>query len=144
MCIFKQENSDKVIVGRFIQFSYLEGTKKERQYSSLYVDMSKDSCKSIGVFANWFKEAIDDANGKVNFLPSDDVFTVGYLSMENYVSTIGQNVLETCSSDDSVSFSISQSVLNDICSEDWFICQPRLRELLREHRKKLSKMSKMS
>ena len=28
--------------------------------------------------------------------------------------------------------------------EDWFICQPRLKELLREHRKKLSKMSKMS
>ena len=28
--------------------------------------------------------------------------------------------------------------------QDWFICQPRLKELLREHRKKLSKMSKMS
>ena len=56
MCVFKRIDCEKVIIGRVIQFSYLDGGKRERQYSSSYVDMSLESHKNIGVFANWFKK----------------------------------------------------------------------------------------
>ena len=44
LCIFKRiDDNDKVLIGRIVQFSYLEGSKKERQFSSSYVDMSRKS-----------------------------------------------------------------------------------------------------
>ena len=49
------KNVEKCLLGRIIQFSYLTGAKKERQYSSNFVDLSKESYKSIGVYANWFQ-----------------------------------------------------------------------------------------
>ena len=55
LCVFKRLGEKKYIVGRVIQFSYLLETKRERQYSGNYVDLSKDSYKTIGVFANWYK-----------------------------------------------------------------------------------------
>ena len=54
LCVFKRIDQKKYIVGRVIQFSYLLGNKRERQYSANYVDLSKDSYKTIGVFANWY------------------------------------------------------------------------------------------
>ena len=34
------------MVGRVIQFSYLQGNKRERQYSANYVDLSKDTLRT--------------------------------------------------------------------------------------------------
>ena len=53
LCVFKRLDEKKYIVGRVIQFSYLLGNKRERQYSANYVNLSKDSYKTISVFANW-------------------------------------------------------------------------------------------
>ena len=52
LCLFHRVDSEKVLLGRVIQFSYLEGSKKQREYSGTFVDMSIDSYKNIGVFAN--------------------------------------------------------------------------------------------
>ena len=46
----------KLLDGRIIQFSYMTGNKRERQYPSGFVDMTKPSFTTIGVFANWFRE----------------------------------------------------------------------------------------
>ena len=54
LCLFKRVDSSKCLIGRLIQFSYLTGNKRERQYNSMYVDMTKESYKGIGVLANWF------------------------------------------------------------------------------------------
>ena len=99
-----------------IQFSYLEGNKRQREYSGTFVDTSKESYKLIGVFANWFV-LMDDTDDPsilaftplddilaftplddilafsplddiLAFTPLDDIFTAGYLSMENYMLTI--------------------------------------------------------
>ena len=111
LCFFRRADSEKNLIGRLIQFSYLEGTKKQRQYSSSYVDLSLDSWKTIGVFANWYK-AIQplERNTKVLFNPAEG-FTTGYLPMENYVSKINETHLED---DDNASFSISKNYLEDI------------------------------
>ena len=37
-----------------VQFSYLLGTKKQRQFCNGSVDLEKDSASNIGVYANWF------------------------------------------------------------------------------------------
>ncbi len=56
LCIFRRVNrKDKCLLGRIVRFSYLSGTKRNRQYSSDYVDMTKPSHVSIGVLANWFQ-----------------------------------------------------------------------------------------
>ena len=55
LCFFRVQHSTNILIGRIIQFSYLEGSKKERQYSSTYVDMSLESFHNIGVFANWYQ-----------------------------------------------------------------------------------------
>ena len=64
---------------------------RERQYSSNFVDLSKESYKSIGVYANWFQGTRtlnnQDAN-EVSFKPVDLVFTPGYLPMSHYVASI--------------------------------------------------------
>jgi hypothetical protein len=76
----------------------MRGNKKERQYSADYVDLTKDSHKSIGIFANWFEGTnvnVPDIENKdiVNFIPLKLVFTPGYLSLKNYVSTIDDSLL---------------------------------------------------
>ena len=54
LCIFRRiDDTDKLIIGKIVQFSYLEGTKRQQEYSGLYVVLTKDY-KSIGTFANWF------------------------------------------------------------------------------------------
>ena len=52
LCIFKRVECSQCLIGRVLQFSYLEGTKRQRQFSSDLVDLSKDSVNNIGVYAN--------------------------------------------------------------------------------------------
>ena len=89
LCIFRQQDSNKLLLGRVIQFSYLLGNKKERAFSSSYVDMTKTSYKDIGVFANWFARLGNESPqcNAVHFDALDFVFTTGYLSMDNYVAS---------------------------------------------------------
>ena len=55
MCLFKRvDDPSKSLLGRIVQFSYLKGNKRARQYSSDYVDMTKASYKTVGAFSNWF------------------------------------------------------------------------------------------
>ena len=96
LCLFHRVDSEKVLLGRVIQFSYLERSKKQREYSGTFVDMSIDSYKNIGVFANWFarqRNEQPDSNNLILFEPLDFVFTAGYLSMDNYIATIKDSSL---------------------------------------------------
>lgn len=117
LCVFKRIDSKKNLLGRVIQFSYLEGSKKQRQYSSSYVDMSLESHKNIGVFANWY--GISEVDGKLGkvFFRLTDTFTTGYLSMENYLLTIGQNTTESAISEKDA-FALPIVVIQDVL-EDW-------------------------
>ena len=81
--IFKRFDNDKFLIGKIVQFSYLDGKKRDRQYSSNFVDVSKDSYKSIGVFADWYVISGEEKDGTI-FLEETDIFTTGYLSMEQY------------------------------------------------------------
>lgn len=108
LCAFKLADSNKISLGRVIQFSYLEGTKKQRQYSSCYVDVTLESVNSIGVFANWFQARKKSAN--VVFVPLD-IFTIGYHPMQNYVSTIDESLLDDV---EDGAFSMTTKVLEQI------------------------------
>ena len=95
-CIFTRVDCEKCLLARIIQSSYLAGSKKERQYLSDFVDLSKESFKSIGVYANWFQgtHALDNQIADtVSFKPVKFSFTPGYLSMANYVATINDATL---------------------------------------------------
>ena len=112
MCFFRRIDSEKLLIGRVVQFSYLEGSKRAREYSSLYVDTSIDSCNSIGAFANWFQGAKETSENEfVSFIALDGMFTIGYLSTKYYVATIDENVL--CETENAA-FSIPASVLSNI------------------------------
>ena len=98
LCIFRRVDSEKPLVGRVIQFSYLEGSKRSREYSSLYVDTTKERVTNIGVLANWYqavsRTSLDEL---VSFMPLQTNFTIGYLSMEYYRYTIEESALqESC------------------------------------------------
>lgn len=112
LCAFRQTDSDKIILGRTIQFSYLEGTKKQREYSSTYVDVTCERINSIGVFCNWYQPRIME--DRVVFFPLD-IFTIGYHPMEYYVSTISSTSLQ---SDDEGSFSIEKGFFETMIP-DW-------------------------
>ena len=76
-----------------MQFSYLVGTKRERQYSADYVDISKESCRSISCFANWYQTTWQKyLKNEIPFKPIDHIFTPGYLPMDNYVAIISNSV----------------------------------------------------
>ena len=96
LCVFERIDKKKEVIGRVIQFSYLDGSKRDRQYSSNYVDLTKNSYKTIGVFANWYIGVYSDSSNAdqvLPFRPLEDVFTVGYLPMEQYVGTISDDCL---------------------------------------------------
>ena len=66
LCVFRRvDNDQKLLIGRIVQFSYLTGTKRQQEYSRMYVHFKKDQ-SGIGTFANWF-----------HFSPLMDVFTQG-------------------------------------------------------------------
>ena len=94
LCIFKRiDDVDKLLIGRIVQFSYLKGTKRQQEYSGMYVDLTKDY-RSNGVFANWFA-MFNLSDSTVEFRPLVNVFTQGYISMENYLSTIPDSNVTT-------------------------------------------------
>ena len=97
--LFKSIDCDKYLVGRVVQFSYLTGSKKQRQYSSDYVDLTKVSCKNIGVLENWFQgtRVVSGSNasgGLVTFKAIENAFTPGYLPMKHYVGSIDESSLQ--------------------------------------------------
>ena len=116
LCIFRRIDSEKLLLGRLIQFSYLEGSKKSREYSSLYVDTTIESVTNIGVLANWYQAvSTTSSDALVSFMPLQTKFTIGYLSMEHYRYTIEESALqESCD----FSFSIPASVLSTI-EKEW-------------------------
>ena len=78
LCVFRRVDDDqKLLIGRIVQFSYLTGTKRQQEYSSMYVDLTKDH-SGIGAFANWFAVA-DNVDGFVHFSSLIDILrTVSY------------------------------------------------------------------
>ena len=105
LCVFRRVDCDRLLLGRVIQFSYLTGSKKQRSYSSTYVDMSIESFKEIGVYCNYFARSNSAYSDTIPFVPLDLVFTAGYLTMENHVCTILEKHV-TASTNESVSFEI--------------------------------------
>ena len=109
------DDADKYLLGRIIQFSYLYGNKKQREYSSDYCDISKVSHKEIGTFINWFiaVRPSDALDTDVSFKPADTLFTAGYVSMSNYSAKIDDSMLIE-SENSSVAFSVPKDVLNAV------------------------------
>ena len=112
------DDAEKYIIGRVIQFSYLRGNKREREYSSNYCDISKQSHNNIGTFANWYiavhpRDTTENVFFKPVMLPTAGyVFfkpvmlpTAGYVAMSNYVARIDEHTL---------SFSLPQQVLDKV------------------------------
>ena len=113
MCVFQRVESSNLLLGRAVCFSYLEGNKRQRQYSSQYVDLTKASYTKIGVFANWFSfEHVSQAVAV--FMPLDFAYKAGYLSMEHYQLTINDSHLQNVKGG---SFAISTDILNGILPE---------------------------
>ena len=113
LCFFRRIDCEKVLVGRVVQFSYIEGNKKERQYTSSYVDMEKDSHKKIGVFSNWYAmtaNSFEQSESSKTFCDVNKAFKAGYLPMSYYVSTITGDLQDICES----SFTISSDKLTSL------------------------------
>ena len=93
-CVFKRIDNEKFLIGKIVQFSYLEGNKRDRQYSSNYVDVSKDSYEKIGAFADWYVILEDPENGLIRLEELETgIFTVGYVSMDQYYCRIESTML---------------------------------------------------
>ena len=88
LCIFRRvDEPSKYALGRIIQFSYMSGTKKNREFSSDYVDLDdKKYLSCIGSFCNWYL-ATEEVGLDIGFLITHD-YTQGYLSLDNYVMKI--------------------------------------------------------
>ena len=92
----------------------MQGNKRDRQYSSDFVDLTKALYKKVGVFANWFqgtRTAEERSENVVVFKPLSHVFTPAYLSLEHYCATIDDSTLNECPNS---SFSLSVDVLKII------------------------------
>ena len=94
LCIFKRvDDPSKYALGRILQFSYMSGTKKHREFSGDYVDLDKEDSdlSQIGSFCNWYvaSEEIDSAVG----FSITHSYTQGYLSLDNYIMKIPKNHL---------------------------------------------------
>ncbi len=115
LCVFRRVDcKDKYLLGRIIQFSYMQGSKRERQYSSDFVDLTKNTYKDVGVLANWFQGtriAEEDLENVVSFKPMNEIFTPGYLSLEYYCATINDSSLNASLQN---SFTLSQDVLKKV------------------------------
>ena len=116
LCLFKSiDNEEKYVLGRIIQFSYLRGNKREREYSSNYCDMTIESRNDIGTFANWFIAVYptDTSAKEVLFRPVDMLFTSGYVTMSNYLANIEDSMLIE-SNNLSTVFSLPKYVLDEV------------------------------
>ena len=114
LCLFKTvDDAEKYIIGRVIQFSYLRGKKREREYSSNYCDISKQSHNNIGTFSNWYIAVHPSDTAENVFFKPIMLYTAGYVAMSNYVERIDEHTLK--GSDDSLlSFSSPQLVLDKV------------------------------
>ena len=119
LCIFSNTVSPGTyILGRLVQFSYLYGTKKQREYSSNYCDLTKESRNDIGAFVNWFlptysPESDDSSDCNVTFKPANNLFTTGYLGMSNYYKKVKDSYLIQ-SDDPTNAFLIPKVVINEL------------------------------
>lgn len=100
LCVFRQElDRKKALIGRVVQFSYMEGSKRTREYSSTYVDMNsytdndREERNDIGAFANWFARQDLLCTDLVFIKPLELVFHAGFLSMKNYIATIDDSAV---------------------------------------------------
>ena len=96
------------------QFSYLQGSKRNGEYSSDFVNLSKET-SNIGAFCNWF-EIVNDSNTNdesVCFKPSH-VFTQVYSPLTHH-SKISNEYLRY---EEVNSFLILRICL-DIAMKDW-------------------------
>ena len=116
LCVFQRVDDEKHLVGRVIQFSYLEGSKKSCEYSSSYVETTKESVNFIGVLANWYQGVPSTlTDSSVSFKPLDSRYGIGYLSMGYYKYTIDGSCLRES---DEFSFSIAETHLSAV-DENW-------------------------
>ena len=114
LCAFRRiDDNNKFLLGRVVQFSYLHGNKWQRQYSSNFVDLTKDSIKNIGALCNWYKYTSFDKI-KVFFEPLS-IYTAGYITFENYHCTVSDTAL---SADDTCSFTVLIKDMENVAT-DW-------------------------
>ncbi len=74
----------------------MKGSKRERQYSGNYVDLSKESVRDMGVYTNWYsavRHRKTKEEGSVSFNAICAKFTCGYVSTENYIATIDDDMI---------------------------------------------------
>ena len=115
LCVFRRTgDGNKLAIGRVIQFSYLQGTKKNREYSADYVDFSKD-ITNIGAFCNWYEMVDPHTNEEIVSFKHSHVFTQGYIPLSYYVAKISDKHLKY---DEANTFSIPQIFLNTTI-KDW-------------------------
>ena len=79
LCVFKRvdRKKNKYLLGRVVHFSYLSGSKRDRHYTSTYVDMTKEIFKTIGAFVNWYIGVYSDASHMdqvLPFMPFENIF----------------------------------------------------------------------
>ena len=114
LCAFRRiDDGTKFLLGRVIQFSYLNGNKRQRQYSSNFVDLTKESIENIGALCNWYTFVSFD-RVRVFFEPLR-MYTAGYIPFENYHCTVSDTAL---SADDNFSFTILIKDMENVAS-DW-------------------------
>jgi len=82
-----------------VQFSYLTGNKRQRQFSNNFINLSKDSVKNITVLANWFSAVSQsddeflEENDFIFFKSIEVEFTCGYIAADCYIATIDKTVV---------------------------------------------------
>ena len=80
-----------------------------------YIDMTNDSYKGIGAYANWFARSDTEGGEVVFFEALDLVFTAGYHCMEHFIATVDDSSL-LC--EPSATLTIKSSAL-DILLLNW-------------------------
>jgi len=90
---------NKCLICRVVQFTYLTGNKRQRQFSNNFVDFSKDSVNNIGIFVNWFSvvsQSLDERFEEKDFILFKSIeveFTCGYITADCYMATIDKAVV---------------------------------------------------
>ena len=114
LCVFKRvDEQSKFAVGRVLQFSYMQGSKKEREFSGDYVDFDVDAEMSyIGAFCNWYVG--EEKDSEIGFVLTYN-YAQGYLSLDNYVMKIPENQVAMS---ENYAFIIRKEYLNT-CLEDY-------------------------
>ena len=112
--------SGKLVLARVVQFSYLEGSKASRRYSSSYVDTSKISYKTVGVYAHYYALKDEKISDLIPFEPLESIFITGYLTLENFVCVMNSSFFVD-SEDNSVAFFVRSNEMASIIP-NWRDC----------------------